>query len=108
MPQEDRRIIFDSDETYKALYSFCAKREMSKPPPGVVTAIEFDKEDERNILVTFKNPNMGDEAQVIDYTHDFVAAALMVFCRGIGIPLPKQARKSVILEEGKLCLRVQV
>jgi len=44
----------------------------------------------------------------IEHNQDFVAAALMVFCRGSGIPLPKSARKSVMIKEGVVILRVQI
>lgn len=39
MPREDRRIIFEFQETYKALYAMCVQREMKKPPPGMVAAV---------------------------------------------------------------------
>ena len=43
-----------------------------------------------------------------EYSRDFIAAALMVYCRGCGIPLPKKARKSVVLKGEGIILRVEI
>ena len=49
MPIEDRRIIFSSDEVYKAIFSLCLQKQIKKPPPGHVTFIEEDKDDNQSI-----------------------------------------------------------
>lgn len=50
MPREDRRVIFDFEEAYKALYALCTRREIKKPPPGVILSIKQDKEDEKKSM----------------------------------------------------------
>jgi hypothetical protein len=107
MPTEDRRILFANDEVYKALYAMCFQKQMKAPPPGQVTQIVDDEQNKGQILVKVENP-LEKTSTTLEYTHDFMAAALMLFCRGSGIPLPKNAKKSVMINEGQITLRVQI
>ena len=107
MPHEERRIFFDYSETYKAIYALCVQKEMKKPPPGAVTAIEVDAVDDRNLVFLIEN-NLDDSEGKREYSRDFLAAALMLYCRGLRIPLPKGARKSVDIEPDKVILNVSI
>ena len=110
MPREDRRVIFDYSEAYQALYKLSLKQpEAPRLKPGVIQHIEEDSHDSSKIHVMLENVQTG-EKQKVTYTKDFVAAALMMFCRGAGIPLPRQAGKSIMLVKDKpeLILRVIV
>ena len=109
MPHEDRRLVFDYEETYKALYSLCLQKERKKPPSGTVSMIVEDDKDSSRIYMRIENQidNQGGGSKV-EYSRDFLAAALMVYCRGCGIPLPKRARKSVMIREKDVILRVEM
>jgi hypothetical protein len=107
MPKEDRRIFFDYEEVYKALYALCIQKQAPKPPPGVIVAIREDATDATKIYIDLENPQEKTKANR-EYTRDFLAAALMIFCRGLGIPLPKAATKSVVIQDGQVVLRVQI
>ncbi len=107
MPSEDRRILFTNEEVYKALYAMCFQKQMKAPPPGQVTQIAEDEQTKGQIKVKIENP-LEKTSTTLEYTHDFMAAALMLFCRGCGIPLPKHAKKSVMIHEGLITLRVQI
>jgi hypothetical protein len=107
MPREDRRIFFENDEVYKALYAMCFQKQMKAPPPGQIATILEDDENKGQIKVRIENP-LDKTSANLEYTSDFMAAALMLFCRGCGIPLPKQAKKSVVIHEGQIILRVQI
>ncbi len=53
--------------------------------------------------------NVHDKtSQDIEFTVDFVAAALMLYCRTLRIPLPKSAQKSVEYAPDSVILRVQI
>lgn len=107
MPREDRRIIFEFQETYKALYAMCVQREMKKPPPGMVAAVVVHPTDSTKVLVRIENAH-SNTAQDIEFTRDFLAAALMLYCRTLRIPLPKTAQKSVDFLPDGVILRVQI
>lgn len=108
MPREDRRILFSNDEVYKALFALCAQKQIKKPPPGLIKHILESPQDPSILLLDLENPQDKTSAR-LEYTRDFMAAALMLFCRGCGIPLPKSAKKSVMLgTENDVVLRVQI
>ena len=107
MPHEDRRIIFEFQETYKALYSMCVQKEMKKPPPGLVGAVIEHPTDSTMVIVRIENPQTG-LAQDVPFTRDFLAAALMLYCKTCRIPLPKTAQKSVEFGPNNVILRVQI
>jgi hypothetical protein len=107
MPREDRRIIFEFQETYKALYALCVQREMKKPPPGMVGAVIQHPDDANKVIVRIDNAHSNTQ-QDIEFSGDFLAAALMLYCRTIRIPLPKSAQKSVEFAPDGVILRVQI
>ncbi len=108
MPREDRRIIFDMSETYQALYRLSLKKDDEKTlKPGAVVKIEINSKNENQCNFHLHNPQEGTK-EIVTYSNDFVAAALMMFCRGEGIPLPRKAQKAVMVREGQMVLRVVV
>ena len=109
MPREDRLIIFSNDEVYKALFALSTQRQVRKPPAGAVMSVIEDPDDNGKITINLHNPQETfDKDMSIDYTRDFLAAALMLFCRGLGFPLPKSAKKSVMIRNEEVMLRVQI
>lgn len=107
MPREDRRIIFTYEETYKALYALCMQREMKRPPPGAISSIVVDPHDEKKLA--FRIDNMQDNsAHELEYSRDFLAAALMLYCRSQSVPIPKKASKSVDFKADNVILRMVI
>lgn len=108
MPREDRRVIFDFSETYQAIYKLALQSDgVKRLPPGLIRKVEEDGLDANKINVFVENPQTGDK-DMMTYSRDFMAAALMMFCRGSGIPLPRKANKSVMLDTDRIILRVLV
>lgn len=107
MPREDRRIIFEFGEAYKAIYALCVQKDMKKPPPGALTAIREHPEDKSKVVIRLENPQFKEVTER-EYSRDFLAAALMLYCRTCRVPLPKTAQKSVELAQDNVILRVQI
>lgn len=107
MPREDRRIYFEPDEIYKAIYALCVQKQARKPPVGLISKIEEKPSDPSILMFRFEHPH-HHTVKTIEYTRDFVAAAIMVFCRACRIPLPKRALKSIEINDNKLILRVLI
>jgi len=107
MPHEERRIIFDYAETYKAVYALCVQKELQKPLAGAIVAIRQDPDDERNLVFSIEN-NLDNSKGEREYSRDFLAAALMLYCRGLRIPLPKGAHKSVNVEQDTVTLNISI
>jgi hypothetical protein len=111
MPREDRRIIFELDEVYKAVYALCVQKQIKTPPPGNIVSVKEDERDDKIIHVMLNNPqvHVTESSKIkVDYSRDFLAAALMLYCRGQGIPLPKGAQKLVEFGENDVTLRVLI
>lgn len=107
MPQEDRRLVFDYEEIYKAIYALCTQREMRQLPPGVIIDVSVDEKNADVIWLRIMNPQEKmPETTELTYTRDFLAAAMMLYCRGQGIPLPKKAQKSVMINQKSVILRI--
>lgn len=96
MPREDRRISFDYAETYKAMFALCVQNELPRLFAGSITAINFKAGDDRCVVVRFAN-GLQETSATSEYSRDFLAAALMLYCRTCNIPIPKRATKSVEL-----------
>jgi hypothetical protein len=107
MPREDRRLIFDFEEAYRAIYALSVQKEMRKPPQGVITNVTQDPGDANKFTVQIDNPLQGT-GESVSYSQDFLAAALMLYCRTCGIPLPKKGQKSVILIDKTVILRITI
>ena len=107
MPTEDRRIVFSNNEVYKALYTLRDQKDMRQMPVGEIITAGIDASDSTMMFFVLENRIKQSHAK-IEHNQDFVAAALMLFCRGSGVPLPKNAKKSVMIQEGVVILRVQM
>ncbi len=107
MPREDRRIVFSNEEVYKAIYSLSTQQQLPKPPAGILKSVEQSTVDKNIYEIKLENPAQ-DVNETREYGSDFIAAALMMFCRGAGIPLPRSAQKSVMIRDGEVILRVQI
>ncbi|MFN3700134.1 MAG: hypothetical protein ACK4VI_01270 [Alphaproteobacteria bacterium] len=108
MPTEDRRIVFSLDEAYKAVYSLSTQKNMKKPPAGVVVKIDKDEKDTNILYLFMTNETEWQGEKKVEYSRDFMAAALLLYCRGCGIPIPKAARKSVVVGTNNIILRVEI
>lgn len=107
MPREDRRIIFEYDEVYKALYALAVQRDMKALPPGRIMALTPSSEDKAVLDITIENPHES-ESRTVNFSQDFLAAALMLYCRGARIPIPKSGQKSVRIDDDTVILRILV
>ena len=107
MPREDRRIIFSFDEAYKAVYSLCVQKEIKKPPPGNIAAAVIDPDDKNKLILTINNMQ-ENTVREMTYSRDFLAAALLLYCRSQNIPVSKRATKSVELKADSVILRLVI
>jgi hypothetical protein len=94
VPKDDRQIIFDYAETYKAIFTFCIQKSMQKLPPGVITSISTDPANAEKIKVKIENPQMNTVAE-FEYSQDFLAAALILYCKSLLIPIARKSQKHV-------------
>jgi hypothetical protein len=106
MPREERRIIFGYTETYKAMLALSVQKKLARPVAGTISGIALKAGDDKSLVITFTNKTNGKSAKC-EYSRDFLAEALIGYCRICRIPFPrKKARKSVEPGREDLTLRI--
>ncbi|MBX2833932.1 MAG: hypothetical protein KTR28_03070 [Micavibrio sp.] len=104
MPREEKRIFFSGSEAYKALYSLCKKRDLRVPPTGTIKKLTHNKNEKK---IAFVIEGAEQKLVKIDYGEDFLAAALLLFCMGSGIPVSKRAKKLVFVDGDEVVLKCE-
>lgn len=127
MPKEIRRILFSFPESTQALKDYAHKHEVSLPE-GRIARVRLKKTASHNIHTMhshakqiLREQNINDTGEDIIITlfnessleHDyvniskaFIAAALIEYCINHKIMLPKEAQKSIELEELHICMDI--
>lgn len=104
MPKELRKIIFHPNELIGALYSYCLHA--GKPMPRTqVSELVLGSTPEEMASLRFDAGTSGKERQVT-LTREEVAAALIRYCRQIGVPIPKGAQKVLQPDGDDLALMI--
>lgn len=107
MPREDRRVYFDMDESYQALYAFCEEKSIAKPVSGSLHKVDVNLDNPMDLDFFVESKRTG-QIEVFKYSKDFVVAALMILCRNSKIPLPKGVNKNLEITKDNLILRLQL
>jgi len=97
MPTETRKIQFERDEIRAALIHYALRTEMRLPKE----TIDKVRVSENGGTVTFvyaRQPDMKKPRE-INFTEQHVAAAVILYCRTHGFPLPREAEK-ILKPEG--------
>ncbi len=104
---EDRRITFEPTELYHAIYAHCKRANQKTPPSGEIESVSFkDKAADSTDIVNIKLVDKNERTSVdLKYGEAFVAAALIMYCRGVGVPVPKAAKKSIEITSNRIVLR---
>lgn len=91
MPMELRKIFFSSEEVEVATTSYCI--DTGKPLPAAERIYATFKDDiEAMVTLHFCRSDRGETA-TLSLSRTEVGDALIGFCKGIGIPLPRAGKK---------------
>lgn len=127
MPKEIRRILFDFKEVSQALHEY-ANNSKANLPSGHIARVRFGRKAKHDLHTIrdksakkLSDYNVSDATDniVINFFDDttlehnysnvstaFVAAALIEYCINNDIVLPKEAEKSIDIEELHFCLDI--
>lgn len=109
MPTEDRFIVFNYDEVYTALrIRKITENSGELPTNAEITNVEFPETDpEANeIIISLKTENGSNED--ITITREFFALALVFYCQGHSIPIPRAGQKSIVRKDDKIVLHITI
>ena len=106
MPSEIRQIIFRNDELTEAIdsYRVFAAEEL---PAGDVVSCTLDSHYSVTVKLGFAEK--GDpETSEVELPPSSVAAALLAFCIGKGIPIPRYSDKSIQIIGDNIALVIRM
>ncbi len=106
MPTEIRKIIFTKAEIQAAAVDHCHHNRITMPNANIGDVVVHE-DDEATVVLTFTTSNPAHPNEV-KLDRENAAAALIRFCRDLGIPLPRRGRKILKHEGDSLALMVQV
>lgn len=108
MPAETRFIVFELEEVYKALRIRKITENEELPPSGKIIHLDFhdDKGAEHIIEMIIRQDN-GEEHN-LEFTREFFALALVFYCQGHNIPMPRAGTKSLVHKDDKIVMHIQI
>ncbi len=106
MPSEHRQIVFGKSELNEAISAY-RESHGDGIPDGRVTACSVDAKKRIAVMIAFLKDG-EDKPTVAEISASAVAAALIAYCMGKGIPIPRQSHKSVQQLGDNIALVVRV
>jgi hypothetical protein len=99
MPSESRTLTFTNAEAKDALLEYCVttKREI---PSGGIRRLAFSNDDEVKVTAEF-----NASAPPISFYQNEIAAALILYCNKIGIPVARRAIKTLEIAQDSIALQ---
>lgn len=100
MPSESRVISFSNVEAVDALLQYCTatKREL---PSGGIKRLAFSNDSEIKATAEFN----GDIPSISFFQNE-MAAALILYCNRVGIPVARRALKSLHVTQDSISLQL--
>ena len=102
MATESRVVTFSNSEVVQALIEFCEQSKRPLPEGGVRQLVFSN---DRQVKVTIE-PEKGG-SPISFYEHE-VAAALILYCRKIGVPIARRAMKSLQVAQDTVALHLSL
>jgi hypothetical protein len=91
MPTETRKIAFERDEIRAALIHYALRTEMRLPKESI-DKVKVSPEKATVTFVYARQQGMNQPRE-INFTEQHVAAAVILYCKTHGFPLPREAEK---------------
>ena len=107
MPLEERFITFDLEEIHNAVRVKCVEEKLERPARGELVSIDISDNDDESNLVFFniKREDNGEEEQ-FKFERAFFGQALVFYCQGHGIPLPRRGQKILKIAPNQVTMKV--
>ena len=94
MPNEMRKMVFTSEELQAALINY-ALRTKKKLPNSTIDQILVEGKEGVTVTIVYMRDGT-EEAKTVEFAHNDVAAAIILYCNTRNIPLPRAAKKVVV------------
>lgn len=108
MPTEDRFIVFNYEEVYMALRIRAITQKLELPADSALIDVSFPDNPTVDDIVSVTLKKDDGSTEKIDFSRDFFAMALVFFCQGNNIPIPRAGSKEIIRKDNTLILHIQM
>lgn len=92
MPVDLKKIIFSNEEVQAALVNYCLRTKTTMPETRI-SRVVVNWESELTSDMHFLSELDSEEGEVLSFSNEKVAAALILYCRDNKDPLPRDAQK---------------
>lgn len=106
MPREDRRITFSNAELQEALVAHAMRTKTTLPNGKIVSLTPAPGLDGEMTLTIFDD--RSGKSYGLTLQPELAAAALIYFCKKVGIPVPRRASKRLSIVGDNLCLQISI
>lgn len=108
MPKEDRVIIFDYEEVYTALRIHSITQKLEIPSEGEIQTLAFPADNTQDSIVSIELTKKDGTKETLDFALDFFARALVFFCQGNNIPIPRAGTKEILHKDNKVLMHISL
>ncbi len=102
MPDETRHLHFSNLELYRALLEHCIRRHRTLPN-GRILKVSTQAAPRPGFSVLIHD-DLRHDNDTVQFDLATIAAALIGYCRSRGVPLPRNARKSLRVVDNRIRL----
>lgn len=106
MPSETRKLAFSQAELQAALVNYALRSNMKLPNASIEKVIVSNEGDSAVRLVFM--PSTGNDVREVEFSQEHVAAGIILYCRNQGIPLPRDSRKLLLVENDSISMMMRV
>ena len=78
-----------------------------KLPNANIDKVVVSDEGDTTVRLIFV-PTTGDDVREVEFSQEHVAAGIILYCRSQGIPLPRDSRKLLLVENDSVSMIMQV
>ena len=103
---ETRKLEFTEAEVQSALVTYSLRREIDLPERNIEQVI-IGEGTNPTVILEYVPGQPGDESDV-EFSGEQVAAALILYCKSQKIPLPRQAKKVLLEEDGGISMIIRI
>ena len=106
MPTEYRKLVFSNGELRQAVAEFSEANGLILPQDEI---IKLDLTGQRQHPVTYHYTTGTQRGSTeVSLSRDQLAAALIIYCRSLRIPVPRSAQKNVKIDGTEVSLLLHV
>lgn len=101
-----RKIDFTTEELQAALVNY-ALRTQKKLPNATIDSISVEGKESVTAKIKYI-PQGTEEAKVVDFNANDLAAALILYCSSQKIPLPRDGKKLVVAQDESVGMIIKI